>query len=248
MAHTSPECQESWKVVNSQTKLLSLPGDRGSLRRGVFGVVLDPLILSKAVAHSNEVGSVLGRFRAPAHGEWPISPACSLDLLPVIDGLNGHLFPRCKAVRGSTIAAKNVAFCSTDGNRTIGWDYLWYGGEGGIRTHGRVSPTLAFEASSFNRSDTSPQLFPHSSGAARAGQRRRIWQLRLHRAPELKASRCGACEMVGMPGRACGIPRSPGRFGLLVPLLPGGLQSKRTATTATEPSKAKVCPQEALRL
>jgi hypothetical protein len=30
------------------------------------------------------------------------------------------------------------------------------GGEGGIRTHGRVSPTLAFEASSFNRSDTSP--------------------------------------------------------------------------------------------
>ena len=31
------------------------------------------------------------------------------------------------------------------------------GGEGGIRTHGRVSPTLAFEASSFNRSDTSPR-------------------------------------------------------------------------------------------
>ncbi len=32
-----------------------------------------------------------------------------------------------------------------------------YGGEGGIRTHGRVPPTLAFEASSFNRSDTSPR-------------------------------------------------------------------------------------------
>ncbi len=31
------------------------------------------------------------------------------------------------------------------------------GGEGGIRTHGRVSPTPAFEAGSFNRSDTSPQ-------------------------------------------------------------------------------------------
>jgi hypothetical protein len=30
------------------------------------------------------------------------------------------------------------------------------GGEGGIRTPGWVSPTLAFEASSFNRSDTSP--------------------------------------------------------------------------------------------
>ena len=30
------------------------------------------------------------------------------------------------------------------------------GGEGGIRTHGWVSPTPAFEAGSFNRSDTSP--------------------------------------------------------------------------------------------
>ncbi len=31
------------------------------------------------------------------------------------------------------------------------------GGEGGIRTHGTVSRTLAFEASAFNRSATSPQ-------------------------------------------------------------------------------------------
>ena len=31
------------------------------------------------------------------------------------------------------------------------------GGEGGIRTHGTVSRTLAFEASTFNRSVTSPQ-------------------------------------------------------------------------------------------
>ena len=31
-----------------------------------------------------------------------------------------------------------------------------YGGEGGIRTHGRVSPTHAFQACSLNRSDTSP--------------------------------------------------------------------------------------------
>ncbi len=32
------------------------------------------------------------------------------------------------------------------------------GGEGGIRTHGRVSPTHAFQACSLNRSDTSPCL------------------------------------------------------------------------------------------
>ena len=134
MAHTSPECQESWKVLKSQTKLLSLPSDRGSLRRALFGVVLDQLILPKVVAHSNEIGSVLGRFRTPAHGEWPISLACSLDLLPVIDGLNGHLFPRCKAVQGSTIDVRNAAFCSMDADSTIGWAYNRGGGEGGIRT------------------------------------------------------------------------------------------------------------------
>src|SRR5262249_8773509 len=35
--------------------------------------------------------------------------------------------------------------------------HLTYGGEGGIRTHGGVSPTLAFEASTFNRSVPSPR-------------------------------------------------------------------------------------------
>ena len=35
------------------------------------------------------------------------------------------------------------------------------GGEGGIRTHGTVSRTFAFEASAFNRSATSPRSFRH---------------------------------------------------------------------------------------
>ncbi len=35
------------------------------------------------------------------------------------------------------------------------------GGEGGIRTHGTVSRTLAFEASAFNRSATSPRSFTY---------------------------------------------------------------------------------------
>ncbi len=34
-----------------------------------------------------------------------------------------------------------------------------HGGEGGIRTHGRISPTHAFQACSLNRSDTSPKCF-----------------------------------------------------------------------------------------
>jgi hypothetical protein len=37
-------------------------------------------------------------------------------------------------------------------------DHPKNGGEGGIRTHGRVSPTHAFQACSLNRSDTSPQI------------------------------------------------------------------------------------------
>jgi hypothetical protein len=36
-------------------------------------------------------------------------------------------------------------------------DHGNHGGEGGIRTHGTVSRTLAFEASTFNRSVTSPR-------------------------------------------------------------------------------------------
>ncbi len=36
-------------------------------------------------------------------------------------------------------------------------DHGIHGGEGGIRTHGTVSRTLAFEASTFNRSVTSPR-------------------------------------------------------------------------------------------
>jgi hypothetical protein len=34
----------------------------------------------------------------------------------------------------------------------------WYGGEGGIRTHGRVTPTAVFETARFGRSRTSPFL------------------------------------------------------------------------------------------
>ena len=49
-----------------------------------------------------------------------------------------------------------------------------HGGEGGIRTHGRVSPTHAFQACSLNRSDTSPRRCAHSSvtKARRSGKRR----------------------------------------------------------------------------
>ena len=39
------------------------------------------------------------------------------------------------------------------------------GGESGIRTHGRVSPTHAFQACSFNHSDISPSLESYTCGA-----------------------------------------------------------------------------------
>ena len=44
------------------------------------------------------------------------------------------------------------------------------GGAGGIRARGRVSPTLDFESSSFNLSDTPPQLSAHSSEPRRQGK------------------------------------------------------------------------------
>jgi hypothetical protein len=83
------------QVVNSQTELLLLPSDwggLGSLRCGLFRVVLDPLILPGAVADANKVEAVPGRFRPAAYCERSISPACSMDLLPLVDSLNCHLF------------------------------------------------------------------------------------------------------------------------------------------------------------
>jgi hypothetical protein len=48
-----------------------------------------------------------------------------------------------------TNAALSASRCSGAGKRS--------GGEGGIRTHGEVSPTHAFQACSFSHSDTSPR-------------------------------------------------------------------------------------------
>ena len=50
------------QVVYSQTQLLCLSGDRSglcSLLRGLLRIVFNPLILSSAVAYSNEVGADL---------------------------------------------------------------------------------------------------------------------------------------------------------------------------------------------
>jgi hypothetical protein len=41
-----------------------------------------------------------------------------------------------------------------------------FGGEGGIRTHGRVSPTHAFQACSLSHSDTSPNFLKRTSPLA----------------------------------------------------------------------------------
>jgi hypothetical protein len=49
-----------------------------------------------------------------------------------------------------------------------------HGGEGGIRTHGTVSRTLAFEASTFNRSVTSPQSLFTRLAEELAGRQRSL--------------------------------------------------------------------------
>jgi hypothetical protein len=46
------------------------------------------------------------------------------------------------------------------------------GGEGGIRTHGRISPTHAFQACSLNRSDTSPEYVDNLAESSETRMRR----------------------------------------------------------------------------
>src|SRR6185436_17276494 len=50
------------------------------------------------------------------------------------------------------------------------------GGESGIRTHGTVSRTLAFEASDFNHSSISPQGFFEPSGGPSAKAQPSVYQ------------------------------------------------------------------------
>src|SRR5260370_17238104 len=85
------------------------PGEVNNLRRSLLRVVPNPLILASTVADSNKVGAVPSRFGG-THGERPISPASSLDLLPVIDSLICHPFPPPKPMQGPTIATQHVPF------------------------------------------------------------------------------------------------------------------------------------------
>ena len=65
----------------------------------------------------------------------------------------------CRAATASAgTAVRNMVECA--GLRE------WSGGESGIRTHGRVSPTHAFQACSFNRSDISPETWLARSGGS----------------------------------------------------------------------------------
>jgi hypothetical protein len=80
-------------VVNGQTQFLCLPSGRScfsGLLSGLFCIVPNPLILSGAVANTNKVGAVFGRFGAAAYCERSISLGCAFDLLPKIDSLDCH--------------------------------------------------------------------------------------------------------------------------------------------------------------
>jgi hypothetical protein len=78
----------------------------------------------------------------------------------------GPLFPICDAGyrltlrQGQADILFGIAGSCAEGHESLGKAFS--GGEGGIRTHGTVSRTLAFEASAFNRSATSPRSFDSS--------------------------------------------------------------------------------------
>src|SRR6266852_9409733 len=80
--------------------------------------------------------------------------------------------PQSGSVQKTRISARIRAFSRSMRRRSqLG---RLNGGEGGIRTHEPAFGRLpAFEAGSFNRSDTSPQGFVHSSEGSAAGQRQR---------------------------------------------------------------------------
>ena len=134
---------------------------------------------------------------------------------------------------GSTIATKNAALCSMDVHSTTGWDSIRYGGEGGSRTHEPGFARLpAFEAGSFDHSDTSPRWLSHSNGGATAGQRRSGERFNAANAELLHSDRRGIslarfacclsrCEMAGMPGLAFDSQYTQGQIGRRVRVLQG---------------------------
>jgi hypothetical protein len=63
-------------------------------------------------------------------------------------------------VAATQLAGSNAEFDSkiTLRRESLKTQAILDGGESGIRTHGRVSPTHAFQACSFNHSDISPCL------------------------------------------------------------------------------------------
>ena len=76
------------------------------------------------------------------------------------------------------------------------------GGEGGSRTHEPGFARLpAFEAGSFDHSDTSPRWLSHSNGGAAAEQRRMRHKKNLHREHGVSAqrNRAGVALLAGTP-------------------------------------------------
>ena len=142
----------------------------------------------------------------------------------------GRMSGRATAQRrgqAGCIAARNAAGTSAAGR---------YGGESGIRTHGRVSPTHAFQACSFNRSDISPETGgARFRPAGRAERSRRqyssssSWRSRFHRltsniSPTRPPNRTNATSAMMIMGSGCRRepPRSP-RQSIMGGLpLPGG--------------------------
>src|SRR4026208_1199358 len=95
-------------------------------------------------------------------------------------------------------------------------------GESGIRTHGRVSPTHAFQACSFNHSDISPFDSLRSLTASRVSGLNSLAESRSgrpNRAPRGRHARVGGPNedgetFLGNVARAAeGRPRAPGARG-----------------------------------
>ena len=75
---------------------------------------------------------------------------------PLVSPHAGEPLPRGHPRSNPTLYERLFRFLLLHGRSSSSWRY---GGEGGIRTHGRVTPTHAFQACRFGHSRTSPHAY-----------------------------------------------------------------------------------------
>ncbi len=111
--------------------------------------------IQKAVAHSPS----LERFSVMRGSSWILRGGGDVGIRREVDATGGQGQSRECSPRRLTLLGDKVATEKQKSKRPTPWDWpkcLNIGGEGGIRTHGKLAPTPDFESGTFDHSATSP--------------------------------------------------------------------------------------------